>query len=184
MKDELELLWTGLKVRVKDTFTSTFIITWAIWNWRAILYIVYPMSMDLGSRLNHIEFNIYAGDWKPWLLLLVGPLGSTLLFLLVLPRWVNRIDKTYQGFLVERRKAQVEAQATLFWTAEDVEQVVQKNKALLLEIDEVRKRMGEISNEMMGMRRSLERAKGDAAILRENIDEAGLSKARNSGYRG
>ncbi|MBL7940354.1 MAG: hypothetical protein JNL43_13420 [Flavobacteriales bacterium] len=184
MKDELELLWTGLKVRVKDTFTSTFFIAWVLWNWRALLYIVYPMSMDLDSRLNHIEFNIYAGAWKPWLLLCVGPLVSTLFFLLVLPRWVNRIDKTYQAFLVERRKAQVEAQATLFWTAEEVEQVLEKNKALQLEIDEVRKRMGEISNDMMGMRQNLQRAQGDAAMLRQNIDEAGLGKARMSGYRG
>lgn len=54
MKDELELLWTGLKVRVKDTFTSTFFVAWVIWNWRAILYIIYPMSMDLDARLHHI----------------------------------------------------------------------------------------------------------------------------------
>ncbi len=138
MKDELELLWTGVKVRVKDTFTSTFFVAWVIWNWQAILYILYPMSMDLDARLSHIEANIY-GDWiKSWGLLLIGPLLSTLFFLLVLPWLVNRIDSTYQGYLVTRRKAQVAAQATLYWTAEDIQGVLNQNKKLQLDLEEAR----------------------------------------------
>ena len=184
MKDELDLLWTGLKVRVKDTFTSAFVVAWMIWNWRALLYIIYPMSMDLGSRLNYIEFSIYEGDWRPWLMLFIGPLLSTLFFLLVLPVMVNLIDKKYQGYLVERRKAQVEAQSTLYWTAEEVDAVMQKNKELQKEIDEVRKSMADHVGHIMVLKEQLQRMEVAHNILRQSIRQEELSNAREAGYKG
>lgn len=198
MKDELELLWTGLKVRVKDTFTSTFFVAWVIWNWRAILYIIYPMSMDLDARLSHIETNIYS-DWiRSWGLLFIGPLLSALFFLLVLPRLVNRIDSTYQGYLVTRRKAQVAAQATLYWTAEDIEGVLNQNKKLQLDLEEARNllvktedRINKMGQELTAKGFDLERTLRDlkqeqarGRLLSENIDAEGMRKARMSGLWG
>ncbi len=184
MKDELDLLWTGLKVRVKDTFTSTFVVAWLIWNWRALLYIIYPMSMDLDSRLNHIEFNIYGGSLKTWLMLLIGPLISSLFFLLVLPALVNRIDKRYQGYLVERRKMQVKAQATLYWTAEEVHEVMQKNKELQKDVDEVRMNNETRGGDIMVLKERLERIETAHNILRRCIREEELNNAREAGYKG
>lgn len=195
MKDELELLWTGLKVRVKDTFTSTFFVAWVIWNWKAILYIMYPMSMDLDARLYHIEANIYDDCIKSWVLLLIGPLLSTLFFLLVLPWSTNWIDKRYQGYLVTRRKVQVAAQATLYWTAEDIEGVLNQNKKLQLDREEARNalvkaedRINKIGQELTVKSFDLERTLRDlkqertrVRLLTENIDAEGMRKARMSG---
>jgi hypothetical protein len=184
MKDELDLLWTGLKVRVKDTFTSTFVVAWLIWNWRALLYIIYPMSMDLDSRLNHIESNIYADYWMSRLMLVIGPFTSTLFYLLVLPLLVNWIDKRYQGYMVERRKMQVKAQATLYWTAEEVHEVMQKNKELQKEVDEVRMNMGTHAGNIMVLKEQLERMETAHNILRQCIREEELNNAREAGYKG
>jgi hypothetical protein len=184
MKDEMDLLWTGLKVRVKDTFTSTFVVAWMLWNWRALLYVIYPMSMDLGSRLDHIEHIIYEDTLKSWFMLVIGPLGATLFFLLVLPLVVNRIDKRYQGYLIERRKAQVEAQSTLYWTAEEVHEVMQKNKELQKEVDGVRMSIETRAGEIMVLKERLERIETAHNILRRCIREEELNNAREAGYKG
>ena len=120
IKDELDILWTGLKIRVKDTFTSTFVIAWVVWNWRAVLFVIYLMKWDLTERLDYIDKVIYSGTYWNLTLLVLGPLVSTLLFLILLPRLTNWIDKKYHELLVQRRRNQASAQTGLLYTDEEV----------------------------------------------------------------
>ena len=183
MKDEIQMLWTGVKIRIKDTFSSTFMIAWLIWNWRAILYVIYPMSWDLDQRLNFIDGNIYDGELKTWLLLFFGPLVSALLFLLALPLATNRIDRTYQKYLIERRRSQVDAQSTLIYTAEEVAQVTEENRKLQQQLDQANEKIRNLGGEIFGLREMLNRAEGTAKGLLQHMSPADLDKARMSGLK-
>lgn len=186
MKDELELLWTGLKVRVKDTFTSTFFIAWVIWNWRAILYVLYPMDLDnwdLTARLNFIEGGIYDTVGKAWRMLAWGPLVSTLFFLLVLPVATNWIDKRYQRYLIERRKNQIGAQSDLVYTSDEVNEITEENRKMKLELDQLKSQYGTQSMELESLRQNYGRSNAQTQILLKHMSPEALSKAKMEGYR-
>lgn len=180
MKDEIELLWTGLKVRVKDTFTSTFFIAWVIWNWRAILYIVYPMSMDLDERLNHLESNIYVDRISTWGVLLVGPLVSTLIFLLLLPWVTNKIDRIYQGYLVARRKAQVEAQSSIYYSGEDVGDVMERNKKLQIHLQNTQSDLDTANGRIVELEGKLHQLRNELSACRMDLGRTTQSNTREN----
>ena len=187
MKDELDILWTGLKVRVKDTFTSTFFIAWLIWNWRAILYILYPMDLtiwDLTARLNFIESVIYPSQCAGWWKLFIGPLLSTLIFLLALPWATNSIDKVYQGHLVRRRKNQIGAQSELVYTSDELNAITEENRKLKTENERLVSQYGNKSLELDRMRQEMSKAQHYSGLLKKHIDEEGLLKARREGFIG
>jgi len=182
MKDELELLWTGLKVRVKDTFTSTFFVAWVIWNWRAILYIIYPMSMDLDARLHHIETTIYDDYLRTWVLLLIGPLLSALFFLLVLPWATNWVDKRYQGFLVQRRKNQVGAQSSLVYTSDELNEITEMNRKMRIELDQLRTQSSNQGMELYQLRPRMAASNAQMQILLKHMTPEQLAAAIKEGF--
>ena len=186
MKDEIELLWTGLKVRVKDTFTSTFFVSWVLWNWKAVLYIVYPMNLDkwdLTARIDFIEGDIYDTVGKAWRMLAWGPLISALFFLLVLPLATNLVDKVYQKYLVTRRKNQIKAQSDLMFTTDEVNAITEENRTMRLELDQLRSQNSVQGMDLYRIRQDDQQLKHENGILRKHIGPEDMNKAVGEGVR-
>ncbi len=133
MKDTIELFWTNVQVRVRDPFWGTFLVSWILSNWKFFLFLFYPMDWDLESRLNHISSELYA-PWYGWgaAKLVLFPLAASLVYLLVLPKGVNWIDRQYQSSLIDRRNARVQLQGKLLITTED-------KQALMDDLDKTRR---------------------------------------------
>lgn len=147
MKDYYDILWSSVRTRVREPFTGAFILAWVGCNWKAILYIIYPMSWDLFDRLDYINGNLYAE--YAWLKLFIGPLALALTYLLVLTKLFNLIDRSYTKDLVRRRVARIEAQGSAKYTANDFENVSAENRELQRKVQQLQDALSKASGDLM-----------------------------------
>lgn len=93
-----------IKYRLRNPFYSSWVIGFVLWNWEAILFIVYPSGeWDLHYRLNWIEGNIYDEAWKWILMCLIMPLVTAVAAVAVMPWVINRLDDMRYWALIDQR---------------------------------------------------------------------------------
>ncbi len=86
-------------------FYRALMISFVLWNWEALVILIYPQS-DWGIllRLKWIFDNLY-NDWWEHLYYSLGPIATAALAVAVIPRWTNWLDKySYEAFVINKNQ--------------------------------------------------------------------------------
>ncbi len=156
----LSELWSTIKVRVRNPFYGTLALMFLLWNWKAVLVLIYPMEhLDLFDRLKWLTENEYTTDWIKWSRIYLYPIVSALAALTLFPWLLNSLDKVYYKLLVQRRNFRVNADKALLLTSYDktelikhiqtLEQALEEGKVKYHQLDSDR---GQLSGELMTLR--------------------------------
>lgn len=106
MIDELQKsIRATLHERTTSPLSGAFLVSWFIWNYRFILALF--SGLPLKDKLYFIENELYSGWVHSGLFLFVGPVVTTLIFLLLYPfpaRWVYRFWRRRRKELLDIRR--------------------------------------------------------------------------------
>lgn len=107
MKELLQTFFKTTEERLKNPFIGTFITSWLLFNWKAIVFFVLS-SKDVEERITYIECN-FSDIW----FVLIFPLSSCVFYVLILPYLNLAIDSLLRYSNNKRNLILIENQKVL-----------------------------------------------------------------------
>lgn len=93
IKEELQEKVTGINKnvssaiedRLKNPVYGTFVISWVLFNWKALAIMLFETSITVRERIEALKPLGYDGLFKPYMEMIILPVFATILILLVMP---------------------------------------------------------------------------------------------------
>lgn len=125
-----EELKDEIKYRLRSPFYSSLLVGFVIWNWKAILIIIYPMDeMDLAGRFDWVA-RIYEQDGHAVLYAAGLPLLTAVAAIGAVPWFVNLVDLVGYKAIVARRNLRMESDGKLRPTQKAMQSLKDENHNL------------------------------------------------------
>lgn len=125
-----EELKDEIKYRLRSPFYSSLLVGFVIWNWRAILVMIYPMDeMDLAGRFNWVA-RIYGEDGQAFLHAVAYPVLTAVGAIGAVPWFVNLVDLVGYKAIVARRNLRMESDGKLRPTQKAMQALKDENHNL------------------------------------------------------
>jgi hypothetical protein len=125
-----EELKEEIKYRLRSPFYSSLLVGFVIWNWKAILVMIYPMDdMELSDRFDWVS-RIYEGDGEPFIHAFALPVLTAVIAIGGVPWFVNLVDRIGYKAIVERRNLRMESDGKLRPTQKVMQALKDENHAL------------------------------------------------------
>jgi len=130
--DFIKSLLESSKERLKNPWLSSFIISWAVFNWKPISYFIYS-DKSIEKILEGIPN--YISDSYYWFFGFVGPLIVSLFYVLILPRimikfdfWLKSPVKTRKDNVIQQLKDDIIGKQKLATEEVELENIRAKYK--------------------------------------------------------